>query len=241
MPRLAAVALAVALLPAGSAGMHTSAATDNAWLIVVDDLHLQFANTGQLRDLLRKIAAELVREGDRCLFRASGPSAASLTMSALTDDRDLAASAIKFMTGNGLKEEDILIAGWTGAPSNEVLYRANIALDAAEEAMFALTSDAAPRQAIVYVTSGYDVETFPAIAERLTGFGRRARDNNITIFAIDARGPEPLRVVDPVAGWSRYLAATRRSLAIMTEATGGFVIEKPNEAGALARINAQMR
>ena len=237
MVRFTVVVLAVALvswLPA--------VATDNAWLIVVDDLHLQFVNTGRLRDLLRKIAAELIQEGDRHVFRASGPSAASLTTSALTDDRELAASAIKFMIGNGLKESDILVGGWSQSPTNEVLYRANAALDAAEEAMFALTSDAAPRQAMLYVSSGYDVETFPAIAERLTTFARRARENNITIFAIDGRGMET--PPDPNSGdaWPRYLAATRRSLAMMTGETGGFVIDKPNEpVPGLKRISAQMR
>jgi hypothetical protein len=236
MPRSIAVALAAVLSLAAHTAARSSAAGDTAWVIVFDDLHAPFAQTGRLRDLLRKVAAELIQEGDRYQFRASGPSAASLTTDALTDDRSLASSTIKFMIGNGLKDRDTLAAG---AGKYEVLYRANIALDAAEEAVFALTREAAPHQAIVYVSSGYDVDTFPAIAERVRAVARRARENNITIFAIDARGFN-LADLDPSIDTST--TATRRSLTMISEETGGFVIENPREPGTpLARINAQMR
>ena len=167
VPRSITVALAVILAVAAPAV--TPAATDHAWLIVVDDLHVSFAQTGRLRTLLRAIATELIEEGDRYVFRANGPSAARLSAGALIDDRDLAASAIKVMTGNGLKDTDI--------PVNEVLYRANIALDAAVESMSALTSDASPRQAMVYVSNGYDIDTFPALADRVSVW-RRAREQH---------------------------------------------------------------
>src|SRR6185503_6024185 len=124
---------------------------DTAWVIFVDDLHAPFARTGRIRDLLRKVAAELIQEGDHYLFRASGPSAASLTTSEFTDDRCLASSAIRMMTGNGLKDSDLFRAGSQTAQTNEMLYRANQAIEAAEEAVFALTREAATRQAIIYV------------------------------------------------------------------------------------------
>ena len=132
------------------------------------------------------------------------------------------------MTGNGLKETDILATGSGTAALDEVLYRANVALDAADEAIFALTRDAAPRQAIIYVSSGYDIETFPALAERVRALARRARENNITIFAIDTRGFAPSSIPDPriADALLRYTTATRRSLGMMAEETGGFVIDK---------------
>ncbi len=188
MTRLLLVVFATVATLAPRVAAHASAATDNAWLILVDDLHVSFVHTGRLRDLLRTVAAELIQEGDRYLFRASGPSAVSHTVGELTDDRDLASSAIRVMTGNALKDTDILLPWSATSVVNEVLYRANVALDAADEAVFALTRDAAPRQAIIYVSSGYDIETFPALAERVRRLARRARENNITIFAIDARG-----------------------------------------------------
>jgi hypothetical protein len=242
MARLLPVVIAVVLAQAPAAA---TTATDNAWLIVVDDLHVPFAQTGRLRDLLRKIAAGLIQDGDRYAFRASGPSAASLTAGALTEDRDRSAAAIKFMTGNALKDSDIFAAGSGTAGVREALYRANAALDAAGESLSALTTDAAPRQAIVYVSSGYDVDTHPALGDRVWAFARRARENNITIFVIDARGFGTLLLPDPPAHADAihfYRLAARRSLEILAEETGGFVIEKLNEPGPdLARINAQMR
>ena len=148
------------------------------------------------------------------------------------------------MTGNALKDTNILATG-SGTPAvDEVLYRANVALDAADEAVFALTRDAAPRQAIIYVSSGYDIETFPALAERVRALARRARENNITIFAIDTRGfatfAVPIRV--STGALLRYTTATRRSLSMMVEETGGFVIDKANEpaprSGADQRADA---
>jgi hypothetical protein len=242
MPRVIAVIVAAVL------GISTQE-TDHAWVFLVDDLHISFAHTGRLRDLLRTAAKELIQEGDRYLFRASGPLAASVTtaMPAMSADREFITSTTRMMTGNGLKARDIGMS-YSGTPSqNEVLYRANVSLDAAEATIYALIGDPGRRQAIIYVSRGYDVETFPALEERVRAFARRARENNITIFAIDLRGLDlddnPL--TDPrvdAAMWERYLASTRRSLTLMTEESGGFVIERANEPAVdLKRINAQMR
>ena len=249
MARVIAVVLAL-LFGDGFRGVDPVAArpattTDNAWLIVVDDLHVAFVQTGRLRDLLRKVAGALIHEGDRYLFRATGPSAVSLKTSALTDDRELGTAAIKMMSGNALKDSDILLAGTNTNAGNEVLYRANVALDAAEESLSVLTTDAAPRQAVLYVSNGYDVDTYPALAERVRRFARRARENNITIFPIDARGLEGTPLLDtriPADVLQDLRTATYRSLAMMAEESGGFVMDRPNAPGAeLARISARMR
>ena len=249
MVRRIAVVLAlffgVGSVGTGFAGARTSTASDNAWLIVVDDLHVAFVQTGRLRNFLRKVAAELIHKGDRYLFRDIGPSLVSLKNSALTDDVELAPAAIRMMSGNALKDSDILVAGSNSYAGKEVLYRANVALDAAEELLYALTTDAAPRQAVLYVSNGYDVHTYPALAERVRRFARRARENNITIFPIDARGLEPMPLLDPRVPadvLQDFRTATYRSLAMMAEESGGFVMERPNAPGAeLQRISAQMR
>jgi hypothetical protein len=43
--------------------------------------------------------------------------------------------------------------------------------------------------------------------------------------------------------WERYTSATRRSLSLMTDGTGGFVVERANEplVQDLKRIASQMR
>jgi hypothetical protein len=233
MPRLITVALAAVL------GLFTQPA-HNAWVFVVDDLHIGFVQTGRLRDLLRVAAGELIQQGDRFLLRASGPSAMSLS-NAMAADRESIAPAIRMMTGNGLKESDIALA-----PSkDEVIHRANVALDAADGALTALAAEAASRKAIIIVSWGYDIDAHASLAARVSAFIRRARENGITIFAVDSRGleagavPEPL--VDAVA-WQRYKTSTRRSLSLITEGTGGFVIDNANEPSQdLKRIGTQMR
>src|SRR5438874_4652327 len=44
------------------------------FLFFVDDLHLQFHNTGRIRDLFKKISKDLVHEGDLFGIVSSGPS-----------------------------------------------------------------------------------------------------------------------------------------------------------------------
>ena len=47
------------------------------FLFFVDDLHLQFQNTGRVRDLFKKIGKNLVHEGDLFGIVSSGPSSIS--------------------------------------------------------------------------------------------------------------------------------------------------------------------
>lgn len=214
---------------------------DNAWLIIVDDLHIDFVNTGHLRTLLRAVASELIHDGDLFELRATGPS----TTTPLTANRDLLAPAIKGTVGNGLKSADT-VGAISGSPaSNEVLYRANVSLTTAADALTAFVAADGRRKAIIYVSRGYDLDAFQVLADRVTAFARRSREAGISIFAIDARGlaGAPLRDprVDPAA-WLRHTTATRRGLTMMAEQTGGFVIQKSNEpADDLVRIERQMR
>lgn len=218
-----------------------AALADNAWLIVVDDLHIDFVQTGRLRDLLRAVTGELIHDGDLYQIRPTGPSPAS----PLTFDRDLLWAAIKAITGNGLKPVDAI--GFVSGPpaSNEVLYRANTALDTAYDALVAFATADGRRKAIIYVSSGYDVDAFPALGERVIAFARRAREDGITVFAIDARGLANILLLDPridPAARLRYTTATRRSLTMMAEQAGGFVIEDTSAPEAdLKRITLQMR
>jgi hypothetical protein len=54
------------------------------WLLFVDDLHLDFVNTGGLREVLRAISSELIHDGDVFAVRSSRPSSISID---LTSDR----------------------------------------------------------------------------------------------------------------------------------------------------------
>jgi hypothetical protein len=74
------------------------------WLIFVDDLHLDFRNTGSIRKLLGSIASELIRDGDAFVLRSSGPSPSI----PFTTNRSLLDAAIGRVAGNGLPPTAIL-------------------------------------------------------------------------------------------------------------------------------------
>jgi hypothetical protein len=237
------VAIGLAGLLAISAASAQPAA-GNAWLIFVDELHVEFAQTGRLRTLLRTIANELIEDGDGYMFRASGPSATASKAPAFTIDRKLADATIRMMSGNALKPGDLLGTA-PGGGIDEVLYRARVALANAEEAIGAVPADGAARKAMLYVSNGYDLDMHPETADRVRDVTQRARDAGITIFAINSRSFGSLLQTDPLvdaAAWQRHQQAARRSLTTMAEITGGFVVEKANEPHAeLKRISQQMR
>ena len=52
----------------------TNDAAGRIFLIFVDDLHLDFRNTGRIRDLFKKISKELIHEGDMFGIVSTGPS-----------------------------------------------------------------------------------------------------------------------------------------------------------------------
>lgn len=244
MPRPVVVLLTTALALATQQDI-ASARVENAWLILVDDLHIDFVQTGRLRTLLRAIADEVIQDGDSYQLRVTGPSNRSGSMpTAFSTDRGLLPPAIRFVYGSGLKLIDALNVSLAPAP-NELFIRANRSLDAAESALSMLAAEEAGRKAIVLISSGHDVDMFRSVADRVAALTARARDSRVTIFAIDARGLTGPPVPEPqtdLAAWRRYVTSTRLSLTMMTESTGGFVVEKVYEPRAdLQRISAQMR
>ena len=62
----------------------TNDAAGRIWLIFVDDLHLDFQNTGRIKDLFKQISNELVHEGDMFGIVSTGPSSLAID---LTYDR----------------------------------------------------------------------------------------------------------------------------------------------------------
>ena len=62
----------------------TNDAAGRIFLIFVDDLHLDFRNTGRIRELFKKISKELIHEGDMFGIVSTGPSSISID---LTYDR----------------------------------------------------------------------------------------------------------------------------------------------------------
>ena len=154
-------------------------AAGRIFLIFVDDLHLDFRNTGRIRDLFKKISDELVHEGDMFGIVSTGPSSISID---LTYDRRRLTEAIKKISGAGLAPKDILDVpqGSQGPP--EVRHRAHVAFSTASDMMRQLEQVHNRRKAFIYVSNGYDLDPFAKTrakneAERY-GALRNSVDNN---------------------------------------------------------------
>jgi hypothetical protein len=127
------------------------------FLFFVDDLHLQFHNTGRVRDLFKRISKELVHDGDMFGIVSSGPSSIAVDM---TYDKKRLDEAIKKIAGSELKPTDI-INGASGAEGpSEVRYRAHVAFSTVNDLLNNLESVHNRRKALIYVSDGYDFNPF---------------------------------------------------------------------------------
>ena len=131
--------------------------TGRIFLIIVDDMHLDFRNTGRIRDLFKRIARDLVHEGDMFTIVSTGPSSLAIDP---TYDRKILDESIKKITGNGLKPSDI-IQGAEGADGpSEVRYRAHVAFSTAYDMLRQLEKITNRRKAVIWVSNGYDFNPF---------------------------------------------------------------------------------
>jgi VWFA-related protein len=127
------------------------------FLFFVDDLHMDFHDTGRIRDLFKKIQKDLLHDGDMWGMVSSGPSSIAIDM---TYDRNRFEEAIKKIAGNGLKPSDI-IQGPSGAEGpSEVRYRAHVAFSTVNDVLQELEKVHNRRKAVVYVSDGYDFNPF---------------------------------------------------------------------------------
>ncbi len=127
------------------------------FLFFVDDLHLQFQNTGRIRQLFKKVGQNLIHEGDLFGIVSSGPSSISIDM---TYDRRRLEDAINKMTGSGMKPSDIINRGTAGQGPTELKYNAHVAFSTMREALNNLEKVTNRRKALVWVSEGYDFNPF---------------------------------------------------------------------------------
>jgi VWFA-related protein len=141
----------------------TSDASGRIFMIFVDDLHLDFRNTGRIRELFKKVAKELIHDGDMFGIVSTGPSSLAID---LTYDRKRLDQAIEKISGAGLSPKDILETpeGSQGPP--EVRYRAHVAFSTAYDIMGNLEQVHNRRKAFIYVSNGYDFNPFEAGRQR---------------------------------------------------------------------------
>jgi VWFA-related protein len=135
----------------------TNDAAGRIWMIFVDDLHLDFPNTGRIKDLFKKISNELVHEGDMFGIVSTGPSSLAID---LTYDRKRLTEAIDKISGAGLKPNEILDTPLGAEGPSEVRYRAHVAFDTAYGILKTLEQVHNRRKAFIYVSNGYDFNPF---------------------------------------------------------------------------------
>jgi VWFA-related protein len=127
------------------------------FLFFVDDLHMQFQNSGRVRELFKKIQNNLIHEGDLFGIVSSGPSSISQDM---TYDRKRFDEAIKKIAGSGLKPSEIIERGSGSEGPTELRYNAHVSFSTMEEALNNLEKVHNRRKALVWVSEGYDFNPF---------------------------------------------------------------------------------
>ena len=127
------------------------------FLFFVDDLHMQFQNSGRVRELFKKIENNLVHEGDLFGIVSSGPSSIAQDM---TYDRKRFDEAIKKIAGSGLKPSEIIQRGSGSEGPTELRYNAHVSFSTMEEALQNLEKVHNRRKALVWVSEGYDFNPF---------------------------------------------------------------------------------
>ena len=224
------------------------------WLFFVDDLHLEFRNTGRIRDAMRRVVADFVEEGDRFAIRSAGPSGLAVDV---TDDRQLLDAAVKKTTGNALRFDDIM-----DAPSGpaEARYRASTALAAAQSMLDNLSLSPTESAVLLYFSNGYSFELLPddppsarsgpprfnitqaQLRGQLTQLTATAANAAVRIFALDLR----TGFADPAAApshpaWPDHRDEMRRVMQSLSDDAGGFAIVEGDLEAQLRRVKEWLR
>ena len=159
----------------------TNDAAGRIFVIFVDDPHLDFRNTGRIRDLFKTVSTELIHEGDMFAVVSSGPASIEIP---LTYDRRRLDEALKKVTGGGMRPNEILEQpdGAQGPP--EIRYRAHTAMSTVYDMLKNLEQVHNRRKALIYISNGYDFNPFEqsrqkAINERFQRLNSDGDDGSI--------------------------------------------------------------
>jgi VWFA-related protein len=142
----------------------TNDAAGRIFIIFVDDLHLDFRNTGRIRDLFKKVSKELIHEGDMFGIVSTGPSSLAID---LTYDRKRLDVAINKISGAGLAPKEILDQPEGAQGVAEIRYRAHVAFSTAYDIMKSLEQVHNRRKAFIYVSNGYDFNPFQTTRQKI--------------------------------------------------------------------------
>jgi VWFA-related protein len=179
------------------------------FLILVDDLHLDFVDTGRLRELMRQLSTQLIREGDMFGVISTGPSSLAVD---LTYDRKRLNDAISRMTGAGLAPTDMIQARQGGRGAPEVRHRAHVAFATAFDLLRNLAKVHDRRKSIIYVSNGYDFNPFAESRGGQDGLGNTPGPPNAPRDPAQATG-SPFGFADLVSDLAAVTRAANRANA----------------------------
>jgi len=220
MSRIAILLLVLAVHAATAVNGQTPE-RPRVFLLVIDDLHLDFRETPRTRALLQQILATLAKDGDVWSVVSTGTSSLTLAPTA-----DLAAvrAAVRRMTGNALTTNTRLGV----AAAAEHRRRAEVTYQTAADAISPIA--AVPNRGaltVLYVSGGYDTRVAAppsAVVEAAT----RVQARVIPIFTWPWWSPDPAAGV-PFDKWQAYVAATQDSLRTLATETSGFAVLTPSD------------
>ena len=127
------------------------------FLIIIDDLHLDFSMTAKTRQVLGQMLRDLIHDGDMFGIVSTGYSSIS---EQLTYDRQVLESAISRVTGGGLKPREVIQGPQGSQGPTELRHRAHVAFSTAYDLIRNLERVQNRRKAVVYISSGYDFNPF---------------------------------------------------------------------------------
>lgn len=154
-------------------------------LIFVDDLHVEPEYTPHVRQLVEKIVEHLLHDGDVVAMVSSGPSSIEIPP---TYDRKMIAAAASRIRGTAMTPAELFRLLETSQGPGDLRQRAHVAFLSAYGILSELESIQNKRKAVLYISTGYDLDPFPLARlgrDRIMG-GRFAEP---TRYMIDEENP----------------------------------------------------
>jgi VWFA-related protein len=133
-------------------------AAGRIFVLVVDDLHFTSIETPLVRQLLKKVVAQLFHPGDMFAMFSTGPSSIEIPVSY---DRKLLESAISRVAGRGMSYRDIMDSRDGSEGPQGLRYNAHVAFRTAFALLNSLERTRHRRKALLLVSNGYDFDPFP--------------------------------------------------------------------------------
>jgi VWFA-related protein len=167
------------------------------WIVLIDDLHLEAADTPRLRAILRQIDDVIVRDEDLVAIVSTGYSSIATNLAYDIGGARLREAASRVM-GSGPSPQQI-IAMPTGANGlSELRYQAHVAFSTVHDLLEQARAIPNRRKAILYVSGGYHFD--PLAESRL-----QAEQERWSVPRRDGSGGKD-SLVDPFARQGRQFS-----------------------------------